>query len=82
MRIWLRLLEELKNICKTEIRVQTFKLNPHQSTNAAKPILLTSMNKYFALAFPSDASRKGSHTFHALGEVLQIPKHSFNTKVG
>ena len=51
LRIWLRLLEELKTICKTEIRVQTSKLNPPQSSSAAEPILLTSMNKYFAFAF-------------------------------
>jgi len=51
LRIWLRLLEELKTICKMEIRVQTFKLNPPPSSSAAEPILLNSMNKYFAFAF-------------------------------
>lgn len=49
LRIWL--LKDLKTICKTEIRVQAFKLSPPQSSNAAEPIPLTSINKNFAFSF-------------------------------
>lgn len=51
LRIWLRLLKEPKTVCRTEIRVQTSKLNPPQSSSVAEPILLDSMNKYFSFAF-------------------------------
>lgn len=51
LRIWLKLLEKLKTICKTEFTVEIFKINPPQRSSAAEPILLTGTNEYYAFPF-------------------------------
>lgn len=77
LRIWLRLLDKLKSICKTEIRVQTFKLKPPQSSSVAEPILFDSMNKYVSFAFSLMQIKKA--VTHSM--LLQMPRSIFITTV-